>query len=531
MPTILKTKNSVTTTVAPTSLEQGELAVNITDKKMWVGNAATTPVQLFGAGADGSFVNLAYTGTLTGGTGIVNLGSGQFYKDASGNVGIGTSSPSFPLDVAGAIRGNSWVGRANTSAPTADAFIYRPADNTLGLGTGNTERMRITSAGNVGIGTTSPSGKLHVSGGSNPQIVFDDAASRTYGIGVTSTAMSFYDVTASAERMRITSAGLVGIGCTPTQKLQVEDAGNVTIQLTKTGVASFSIINNGTAGTILQNEANPLFFYTSSTPRLSMDSVGNVRVYSSGTTSPTYDFSTLGEGLFFRYWDVSPTRTADLVAISNTPAGADTMMRFFTNQGGGAGTATEKMRINTSGDLLIGSGTSNTLDGARLQVFQTGDNCAVFRTTSSNYQIVCQGGQGSNTGNQVLFRYGNSVVGNIVSTSSTTAYNTSSDYRLKENVEPMTGALARVSALKPVTYKWKADGSNGEGFIAHELQAVVPDCVTGEKDAVETYIDEDGNEQTRIKPQGIDTSFLVATLTAAIQELKAEFDAYKATHP
>jgi len=87
----------------------------------------------------------------------------------------------------------------------------------------------------------------------------------------------------------------------------------------------------------------------------------------------------------------------------------------------------------------------------------------------------------------------------------------------------MTGALATVSALKPVTYKWKSTGETSQGFIAHELQAVVPDCVTGEKDA----IDVEG------KPvyQGIDTSFLVATLTAAIQELKAEFDAYKATHP
>ena len=74
----------------------------------------------------------------------------------------------------------------------------------------------------------------------------------------------------------------------------------------------------------------------------------------------------------------------------------------------------------------------------------------------------------------------------------------------------MTGALEKVAALKPVTYKWNVDGSDGQGFIAHELDEVVPGCVSGEKDAV----DAEG------KPvhQGIDTSFLVATLTAAIQE-------------
>jgi hypothetical protein len=89
----------------------------------------------------------------------------------------------------------------------------------------------------------------------------------------------------------------------------------------------------------------------------------------------------------------------------------------------------------------------------------------------------------------------------------------------------MTGALAKVAALKPVTYKWNIDDSESQGFIAHELQAVVPEAVTGEKDGVETYIDENGVEQTRPRYQGIDTSFLVATLTAAIQELKGINDA------
>jgi len=132
-------------------------------------------------------------------------------------------------------------------------------------------------------------------------------------------------------------------------------------------------------------------------------------------------------------------------------------------------------------------------------------------------------GRSSSTGAMVTFRYGGSDVGTISTNGSSTAYNTSSDYRLKNNISPMTGALAKVALLKPVTYKWNADGSNGEGFIAHELAEIVPDCVSGAKDAV----DADG------KPvyQGIDTSFLVATLTAAIQELKAEFDAYKASHP
>jgi hypothetical protein len=129
----------------------------------------------------------------------------------------------------------------------------------------------------------------------------------------------------------------------------------------------------------------------------------------------------------------------------------------------------------------------------------------------------------------VFYRAGSAdAVGFISTTAGATQYVTSSDYRLKENIAPMTGALTTVSALKPVTYNWKANGSNSQGFIAHELQAVVPECVVGEKDAVETYTDEDGIEQTKPKYQGIDTSFLVATLTAAIQEQQTIINDLKA---
>jgi len=129
----------------------------------------------------------------------------------------------------------------------------------------------------------------------------------------------------------------------------------------------------------------------------------------------------------------------------------------------------------------------------------------------------------TSVGIQMRFDQSGTVCGDITTNGTGVNYGSNSDYRLKENITPMTGALAKIAQLKPVTYKWKLDGSDGQGFIAHELQAVVPDCVTGEKDAV----DADGKP----KYQGVDTSFLVATLVSAIQELKAEFDAYKATHP
>jgi hypothetical protein len=169
---------------------------------------------------------------------------------------------------------------------------------------------------------------------------------------------------------------------------------------------------------------------------------------------------------------------------------------------------TNRLTINTSGNVLMGTTSLIGGDSGRLSI-DTGGGLALLANRTGDGNLCRWYREGSN-------------VGNINVTAGGTAYNTSSDYRLKNSIAPITGALEKVALLKPCTYKWNADGSDGQGFIAHELAEVVPDCVTGEKDAVETYTDEDGNEATRPAYQGIDTSFLVATLTAAIQELNAK---------
>jgi hypothetical protein len=167
--------------------------------------------------------------------------------------------------------------------------------------------------------------------------------------------------------------------------------------------------------------------------------------------------------------------------------------------------ATERMRINSGGDLFFNctgrTGDAPNAAGGRITETNGNEKVRVAADTQVGFQFYSPSGGTA------------APVGTITVNASSTSYNSSSDYRLKENILPMTGALAKVSALKPVTYTWKSTGEESQGFIAHELQEVVPDCVTGEKDAV----DSEGNPQY----QGIDTSFLVATLTAAIQEQQA----------
>ena len=164
------------------------------------------------------------------------------------------------------------------------------------------------------------------------------------------------------------------------------------------------------------------------------------------------------------------------------------------------------MRIDSSGNMLMSYASRTSARGL------------VDIPTVGGSSSVCMGiSRGGDAGTMVNFYSTNSsttVIGSIGNSGNTnTTYNTSSDYRLKDNVLPMTGALERVVALKPVTWKWKSTGADGQGFIAHELAEVCPDAVTGTKDEVDA--------ENNPVYQGVDTSYLVATLTAAIQELKA----------
>lgn len=212
--------------------------------------------------------------------------------------------------------------------------------------------------------------------------------------------------------------------------------------------------------------------------------------------------------------------TTQTTAFTTTPVitaintGSATPLIFSIN-------GTEAGRFDTSGNLLINT-TSNP-NGSRAMFYKTGNipTLELKQGDAGQYNLISNAYNNGGTYYHVAWQDNSLLHGSISSNGSSISYNTTSDYRLKENIAPMTSALDKVSALKPVTYTWKSNGSNGQGFVAHELQEVVPDCVTGEKDAV----DEQGNPLY----QCIDTSFLVATLTAAIQELNAKVEAQVAT--
>lgn len=256
-----------------------------------------------------------------------------------------------------------------------------------------------------------------------------------------------------------------------------------------------------------------------------------------GTTGITNDGGYTGDGVVFA--DTTPantlvTTTGGLVGIgTNVPgykldvAGAanlngvqvgvngNSVSRngdIFINAGGANGVflytnGSERARITSVGEMLVGTTTPN----AKMTVSASSGTSDVYAAiTTATLTGYLYNSLSTSQSNFAYMIKNNANVGSIVCTTSSTAYVTSSDYRLKYEVAKMVGALEKVALLKPCTYKWKANGAVGQGFIAHELAEVCPDAVIGKKDAV--------NEDGSIKPQGIDTSFLVATLTAAIQE-------------
>jgi hypothetical protein len=143
-----------------------------------------------------------------------------------------------------------------------------------------------------------------------------------------------------------------------------------------------------------------------------------------------------------------------------------------------------------------------------------------FSLTSENESFILNNNNATGATYKMDFRQNNSSKGNIAVGSSSTAYNTSSDYRLKENIETLKDGLSRLAQLKPVQFTWTTDGAFSEGFIAHEVDGVFPDAVTGEKDAV----DEEGN----IAAQQMDYGRITPLLVKAIQEQQEQIEELKA---
>jgi len=188
---------------------------------------------------------------------------------------------------------------------------------------------------------------------------------------------------------------------------------------------------------------------------------------------------------------------------------------FAIATGGG----TRRLIIDSGGDVKIPNQVmirrTTDFDSTSIYCLQVGD-----ASLNNHTPIVCTVASTSSR-NQIVFSNNSSnIVGRITTQGSSTSYNTTSDYRLKENVTPITDALSRVNQLKPSRFNFIIEANKTvDGFLAHEVSEIIPEAISGEKDA----LNEDGTPNY----QGIDQSKIVPLLTAAIQEQQTIIESQK----
>lgn len=458
--------------------------------KILIATNGSTDVQLVsGINGTGTYLPLTFW----------NNGAEQMRLDTSGNLGIGTSSPSTLLTLekanvayrgqlsinggAGAVTQITLYNGATTQT-NLTGQLYSQNDNLgvylsafqssgyLGFSTNQTERMRIDANGNVGINKTTQSSnvRFYVNAGRTVLAANSEtfslalqyvSTSGQYYIGATNSAtpdMVFSNV-GGAEKMRIGDNGAVNIGGTTTggysEKLMVQSAGSVQ--------ASMMILNPGIgSGQIGFTSTSPNFKFRN-----------------------TYSDGTLTNGVGF-----------DIDTGGNLLLGYPTAYPYSTTRCFGV-TASNGATISLQPSTAAGFST-------RIW-FPNSTNVYFDNTGSATYVF--------SSGNGASYSTVTAIINNV------------SDYRLKENITPLTGAIERIQQLKPIKYSYKADMKPAmpwgtelvDGFLAHEFGEVIIGGCTGEKDA----IDENGE----IKPQGVDMTRVIPLLVAAIQELNAKVEA------
>jgi hypothetical protein len=478
----------------------------------------------------------------------------------TGNVGIGDTSPIAKLTVKAAsdtIRAESLATDAKNITMSyhdsndqgqifcgqdgvVDKNIVLRGHTLIFQRNGGTEAMRIDSSGDVRLAANATGAALikGVSGnqtnrnvGGYPQFTF--VGNEGTGMRRPVTNVLAFD-TSGDESMRIDSSGRILIGTTSSSgssvRLEAHDATNPIIQVKDTTSNIICGIQAGNSAAVIRCPQNsPLVFNVGSgeEERMRIDSSGNVGI---GETSPDFSgFGSNGGGLelddvgsSFTAVKVSQGSTGNLYLASTAGAGylwqhSNSPLIIGTNNA-------ERIRIQDgTGRTGINSPGITYSSSEKLSLYNDSFGFGI-KTTGT-----CAGMWNTSTsGTYIAFAYGGSgaAAGAITFSGASTSYTSASDYRLKENVDYTWDATTRLKQLKPCRFNWIEDSTNTlvDGFLAHEVSSIVPEAVTGEKDAVytaEEAQESPSTEEGDVKTQALDNAKLIPLLVKAIQELEA----------
>jgi hypothetical protein len=479
---------------------------------------------------------------------VVGTGSGNngitIYADTSSNGGL-----YFADGTSGGARYNGWID-------------YDHNDNSLKVGVNEDNRIIINSSGNVGIGTASPDQKLHVAGNavvtgitrigdgsaSSPAYQFvSDTNTGMFRIGSDQLGFS----TAGGQAMMINAAGLVGIGINASaNNLEVYKSAGASVRISSgandsdaylrvqsgnaTGESyiAFGDEDDWDAGRIIYyNSTNDMAFYTGGYESMRINLGGDVGIgvvpetdWSSiidalqvGNRGVLYSYNNLNTGLGANHkytasgWKYLETGFAS--QYINQDDGSHVFNTAPSGSADAAVTFTTAMHILNNRSILIGTTNQSPAETNNVTGTRLGANGGCQFSCSGTTMVV---NRDNSEGTAIELRQAGGFRGTIAVHGQTCSFNTTSDYRLKENVDYDWDATTRLKQLKPARFNFIADDTNTlmDGFIAHEVSSVVPEAITGEKDATEM--------------QCIDQSKLVPLLVKTIQELEARITALEA---
>jgi hypothetical protein len=501
MPTILKTKNSVTTTVVPTTLQQGELAVNITDKKLWVGNAATTPVQLLGAGVTGDVVGPA--SATDNAISRFDATTGKLIQNSLVTVSD-TGAISAPVDAS--ISGLT-VGKGGGTATNSTAVGLQALFNASSTGTENSAfgRQALYSL---------------TSGGSD--VAVGNYALYSNTTGNYNTALGY-----SALQNNTTASENVAVGY---QTAYSNTTGTVT------AVGKQALYNNttGASNNAFGNQA--LVFNTTGG---SNSAFGHQALYANTTASNNtavgyqagYSATTSGENTAIGYQALYTNSTSgDNVAVGRNALRLSTAAGNTAIGEGGGSAITTGAKNTILGRYTGNQGGLDIRTASNYIVLSDGDgNPRMYSTGASNWVLNSNSGQNEslqyfaiNGVNKAEIFYllsldrlyvDNGLTGGVYLANGGVAWIANSDERLKENLLPITDAVNKVSTLRAVTGNYiKDEKKKSRPFlIAQDVQAVFPEAV----------------DSSNPEELGVAYTDVIPLLVAAIKELKAEIDQLK----